>query len=867
MIFVITFSTISAFAQGDSIINYSRYSIGEGVTDVLGKIINFIVGILLGIFIAVLWIVSRLLSFVFNFLGGIVYGFFIKNPLDTELSSIRPLWSFLVDFGNLIIVGSFLALAIAYLFNVSIPGMTKDVGKFFTSVMIIALLMNFSLTFTSAIATTIHNIGIGSLFLTLGNNDTAKLDLSSKKEFNKSLTATGNTFFQSISGNFINTVSCVGGGEIKFKGGSKKMSEVCNFHKKDFKDALNPLTIISSADGTPESINFFLTAIIREFATIILLGCAIWVMITLLKVAVFRLAYLWLVGIFSGPALVAALSPFPSLKKYFGIWLKYLITFSTMMIVFIFGFYLSSYVAQIAVDTSDVNYEALPNILDSPGYFVTVLVNNMIQLVVPNIMFPIIGLAVMYLLGKYLSEVYMTQAKSVMDSTGKMVGNAYKGVKNAAGMPGRAVGAVARTAGNVAGLAAGAIPNVRSALKTTQGRADLLRAGVERARGNSAAADQLEAMAISKFGSADVSKQRAASRVQKVKDMASMKGSKQKEAEMKYLGQSRNAEMIKAMGGNDKAFEEEARKAGVSESVINQGRDMRKAYFDKMSGVDANGNPIEIDSIDQQVKTQAASYATDAIKKSGNYSQDFESVKNNMLTQASAQLDTAQNELKANQAINLRDRDATIKALDEQDALINAGPRDASGNLSDKDQKRINANQSKRDSAESSFQKKNNSLEEDHQVLSDNITSMQSEIQSSTEDIDEDNIINQALIAQAIEDDPSISKKAAADTYDSVRRNMDSAGSVEESRNKSKAQAGALNASANLLFSQLKAIEKMETKSVNGVDVPITKQERKSMQQAIIDTVLESNKPESQEVVKRAQDKLNRMRKNPYDNS
>ena len=70
----------------------------------------------------------------------------------------------------------------------------------------VALLLNFSLTMTSAFASTVHSIGIGTIYATqkqVGVN----IDFTSRSGFNRSIQNTGTKFFESTSNNFVENVS------------------------------------------------------------------------------------------------------------------------------------------------------------------------------------------------------------------------------------------------------------------------------------------------------------------------------------------------------------------------------------------------------------------------------------------------------------------------------------------------------------------------------------------------------------------------------------------------------------------------------------------------------------------------------------
>jgi hypothetical protein len=568
MIFCVILLSTKAFALDNVGKNIISPVIAEGFLDI-GKFVGTVIGGILALIGMLLWLVTRFLVFIFQLIGGIVYGFFINNPLDTEIGYIRPLWSFLVDFGNLVVIGSFIALALSYLFDLKLSK-SDTLSQFAGGIVMIALLLNFSLTLTSAFASTVHSIGIGTVYATQSNIGT-NLDLSSRNAFNKSVAKTGNSFFTAVTNNFVENVSCFGNKTTEYKTGAegksetKSMASVCQFHKKDNGEQLNGLTIIAASDGTPEAFTFYMILIIRELMVLILLSVGIFVLIKLLKVAVFRLAYLWLVGIFAGPALVAAFSPFDGMKKYFQTWLKWLVVFSTMMIVFVAGFYLSSYIATINIPSTAVSYEPLINPLESPGLFVSQLVNSIIEIVVPNVMFPIIGLVILFLLGKYLDDTYKDHAEKAMKAGGKLLNDARTNVGNAIRMPGRiATGAIGATAGGLknisnTGAAIGSIKN------STLSKINARRAFDQRNAGRDEDAKVSEARAVKYAGKNAVNKQIMANRNEAVTNFMSGKDFKAKLAEIDYLGRKDKEEVMKRLGGTAPDTK------GISQEIINKG--------------------------------------------------------------------------------------------------------------------------------------------------------------------------------------------------------------------------------------------------------------------------------------------------------
>ncbi len=837
LIFLISLFTVKTFAlDNQSVVNLLNPTVAAGFD--IGALISRLIGWLFGFLVVLLWIVSRLLSFLFQFLGGIMYGFFINNPLDTELDQIRQLWSFLVDFGNLLVVFSFIALAITYLFNIKIPGMSNKggLGNFFGGIVIIALLLNFSLTFTSAFATTVHNIGIGSIFFTLDSSKTAKLDLSTQRNFNRSIRDAGSSFFISVTNNFVENVSCLGTGIVKLKTGDKSMAEICEFHVKDQKGSIDPLKLISASDGSPQATNFYLTALIREIATIILLGVGCWVIYILLKVAIFRLAYLWLVGIFAGPALVAAFSPFDSFKKYFDTWLKWLVTFSTMMIIFVYGFYLSSYVAQIPVENKDSNYEALPSILESPGIFVSTLVNNMVSLVVPNIMFPIIGLAILYLLGKYLDETYQTHAASALKAGGELVSKTRKNVSDAIAAPGKIGSAALRNTSNLAGKAFSLPERGLGELRTGLGNATLAASAAARMIGAKNIANRLEGSGISGLGRAAVDKQKAQQKIQAFKDFGEMKGLKKSKAEQEYLGKMNNLEVLKAYGASESSIAEEAKKAGVSQKVIQQGQEM------------ANSNKYESApggrSFNDVLRDTKMQFAQESNKK--NFQSQFDDTKRNLKQENENQKQQAESQYlsKSQELVTSYEREKTRLTGIMNDPSLS----DSEKNKKVTELRNLESNHTK-----------------DLGKLTASYTKTRDQLQTTDDEFNKvaTNVVN----TKFLEDNPDVERRATRKAYEENKDIQGSSTTISSNKIKSKEKADRIDSAAELVFSKLKAIDESD-KNETDPTKKLSPAKKEAMRKAILESTIDNQQggAYTAKIKRLAETKYKNFRSNPYDN-
>jgi hypothetical protein len=740
---------------------------------------QFVIGIILALLASILWVVSRLLSFIFKLIGGIMYGFFVNNPLDTELQYIKPIWSFLVDFGNLLVIGSFLALAIVFLTGQKMKGLNGDLNTFLTGIIMVAILLNFSLTITSAIVTTIHNIGIGSVYITLTPESSAKIDLSSRKAFNDSIRKSGEKFFDVINGNFVDGVSCMGNGLIPYATGAKTMSEVCDFHKKDAKGTLNPLSIMSSVDGSDQALKFFLTAFVRELAVIILLGVGIWVLITLLKVSVFRLAYLWLVGIFSGPALVASVSPFASVQKFFAIWVKWLFTFSTMMIIFVYGFYLSSYISTIVPDNALISFEQLPDPLGNPQAFITAIVNSFIGVVVPNIMFPIVSLAMLYLLGKYLDETYQSHAESALKAGGKMIGNARDNVTNAgkqiAGGVGNVLSAPQRATSGLRRTAA----NIQNTVAAGMGMA-----GFDRT------AENMRMRSAAMIGKASIAEQNMKNKKQAVQDFLAGKGLKKDAAYSEYVGKLNNKDALEGMGADFKQIEDDARKAGVTPQMIARA---------KLAAQEMNKSGL---SADQAVAKRGL-----AKKYNKNFQEDFTKTKDDMIKVADENIDR-------NNKAKIDELEQEKRRFDEKMAGYNQQLADAMM-LPDTDSsknKLVTSAQNRISGEEGLNQKRKDDIDARYQKTEETLTQMKTSIQSDT-----DSVVTDAVNSKFITNNEDAKSKIALEVgRDTSVNNQNSTGRIVGNQDQAKEKLTIDEANSRAMYLAMRAID--DDTTINKTD-------------------------------------------------
>jgi hypothetical protein len=820
IIFGVILLSTKVFALDNVGKNIISPAIAEGFD--IGKFVGIVIGGVLALIGMLLWLVTRFLVFVFQLVGGIVYGFFINNPLDTELGYIRPLWSFLVDFGNLVVIGSFIALALVYLFDIKLQ-VENNLGKFAGGIVMIALLLNFSLTLTSAFASTVHSIGIGTVYATQSNIGT-NLDLSSRNAFNKSVAKTGNSFFTAVTNNFVENVSCFGNKITEYKTGAegksetKSMASVCQFHKKDNGEQLNGLTIISASDGTPEAFTFYMILIIRELMVLILLSVGIFVLIKLLKVAVFRLAYLWIVGIFAGPALVAAFSPFTGMQNYFKIWLKWLVVFSTMMIVFVAGFYLSSYIATINIPSTAVSYEPLINPLESPGLFVSQLVNSIIEIVVPNVMFPIIGLVIMFLLGKYLDETYQEQAEKAMKAGGKLLNDARSSVTSAGKF------AVAGTKGlSNLGL------NVRDKYNTGALKTNSVLAASQRLIGNEAGAKSFDARATKFAGRAAVNKQMIANKNAAVDDFISGKNYKAKRAEVEYLGKQNNAEVLGRLGADTGAFANEAKKAGVSDNVINAGKTAAyklkndqvgggKSLKERVNKIEGDTARVENKEFETQFGITQSALKTAALEQKDKAEKDYGKNLGEL---------TRQN---ASEALDI---DNKRKAINNSSTL-NASERE-------KQLASLDTRQSKIDAKEAQLL----------QIKKDALADIDKMIVKIDENISTNTIVTDTVNQKYIADNPEVRKKVANQINKVESRAINNTSAIAGRNKAAKDQYDQIDGQANAIFQQLLAIDQIDDISGN---------EKKSRREALLSTVSGSK----QEVKKVAERKYRENNSNLY---
>jgi hypothetical protein len=809
LILLIFFTGVQSFALGNSNSGTILTTLNGADFD-LAKLAVSVLSWVMAIFASLLWVISRLMSFVFKFLGGLTYGFFINNPLDTELSAIRPLWSFLVDFGNLIVIGSFIALALVILFDIDLP-VSKDLGKFASGIVMVALLLNFSLTFTSAFATTIHNIGIGSVYATIATTG-SRLDLTSRAAFQNSLQKTGDKFFDTINNNFVDSVSCMGTASVVFKDGTTKgMAEICQIHKPEETGILNPVKLVKMVDGSNEAFIFYMIVLVRELATIILLGCAIWVLIILLKVSIFRLAYLWIVGIFAGPALVAAFSPFNGLKKYFETWLKWLVTFSTMMIVFVYGFYLSSYVAAVKLENPALTFEKAPNPLSEPSLFISSMVNTFVAIVVPNIMFPIIGLAILYLLGKYLDTTYKEHAEKAIKAGGKLVSDARSNTVGALKAGGGLVGKVAGGAA-IGSLGYGALAKGSRAL-----------AGASRLAGQGNLAKTFDSAAIRNTGKAVIEKQKRENMNKRINNFVTGADMKEKKAENEYLAKMNNREILAGLGANTSAFTAEAKKAKVKDSVIRQG--ITAAADIRRNGVAGrNISDVIMEKERELVKS----------RRSDQFNQTFRETQNAMLQNAKAQ----QNEIAQARTDNTKKAD-TVR--DREIASIQA-TRDKGGLTADQE------NQLKRreDKNEAEYQKSLAAAEGMYNKAKKDIDQLTLNIQS-----DAKNVVSNSVTQSIIREDPSLKAQAASEANIEFTQHINNTRNIRQRNDEAQNKYTSIEASASAIYQQMKDIQNNPTES----------REKKNNR---INALKNSLPPDQQEVARIADRKFKDYNSNMY---
>jgi len=154
-LFLIPFHTTYAFF-GEIV-----EGVGTGLGNVGSLVGGWIMGIVLGVLASVVWIVALVSSVIVGIAATLldtVINFTILSPVLQNISAINAGWEAARDISNLFFIFILLYIAIATILRVNESG-TK---RMLATVIIVALLMNFSLFFTKVIIDVSNTIAIGT---------------------------------------------------------------------------------------------------------------------------------------------------------------------------------------------------------------------------------------------------------------------------------------------------------------------------------------------------------------------------------------------------------------------------------------------------------------------------------------------------------------------------------------------------------------------------------------------------------------------------------------------------------------------------------------------------------------------------------
>jgi hypothetical protein len=423
-----------------------------GATSNLG---SWIRNLFLAILLSFLNMCALVLGELFVIVGSVAFSFMSYNPAEANLIVIKNLWRYFVDLGNLILLVSILAYGLAYITGFgSGKGalkLDKNLSKFVASIAIIAVILNFSLTLTAGLITTIHNVGVAGAVITTGSiipadkNSYVPRDFSNEYSYRIYMTTVGNEFLKTVRSKFIDSVSCFGKANVFYQnvtivngirtyGSVEEVSPgfLCGMvpyeQRTSFATTGNVLGGGTLANNGTDLGSAYVPIILREVASIVMMWIALFgVVWRLLRLAVFRVAYLFLILIFSGPATVLALSPFEMGKKAFNKWLTLLITYSSMFTIFIFGMYLAFIITSLG------NNQVIQSILISTGGDTAnnIAGSGIINYTVTVLLFPLVGLSIMWITGNYLDTVWKQTAAFIGDKiikgAGAIAGGALRG--------------------------------------------------------------------------------------------------------------------------------------------------------------------------------------------------------------------------------------------------------------------------------------------------------------------------------------------------------------------------------------------------------------------------------------------------------
>ncbi len=294
-------------------------------------------------------------------LGWVILVFLRINPAGSDFFTvaIAP-WSVLITIANIMILGSFLYVGFGYILN--IKNVKKSIQEFLTSIVIVALSINFTIL---GVATVINiTQGVGDVFI---------YSYVATKG-----TVTPDNINRALIGNVIDGIGRVSilrcGKQMQSSvknGGAADCKIGANVFEQAGDSIMSPLTAFFSQNSGAAT-----AMLISEAVFLIMICVAIYVFWKAAYMATMRIVGLWLLMVTSPIALATYLLPFESLKPIGKKWVDKFIKWTSFYPIFVFSLVLVGVLTEKFAQVTYTNKGALSYVGGGIGNLASIFLNS-----------------------------------------------------------------------------------------------------------------------------------------------------------------------------------------------------------------------------------------------------------------------------------------------------------------------------------------------------------------------------------------------------------------------------------------------------------------------------------------------------------
>lgn len=316
---------------------------GDGASNALGTIFGTIANLILAILTLIVWFFGTLASWIMYILGFMFLILLRVNPAASDWIGVALApWGVVQSLANLVILGTFVFVAFAYILNIS-QYKTK-IDSFLTNIVIVAIAMNLTLLGCASIINIAQ--GIGDAFV--GGYAQVKNIKNTDDYTGIASVFIGETLksFKKVSTIRCNNVKTTSSGSGKSgatpakTGTTQTIPQAATSAECGNDEGFSQLG--QTFDIVKKDVGPNTTIFIREVVYLVIVGYGIYIFFRLLLLALIRAVTLWLLIVTSPLALVAYFSPEGfGIKKQASKWGQSFFHFTIFYPAFVFGLILA----------------------------------------------------------------------------------------------------------------------------------------------------------------------------------------------------------------------------------------------------------------------------------------------------------------------------------------------------------------------------------------------------------------------------------------------------------------------------------------------------------------------------------------------